>query len=150
MIAPAGLGAYPCGPSESGLDTPHWDGLRRGELLAQQCVACSEWLWGARAICSTCHSFGLEWRPVPTIARVYTWCRTHFPYMSELADLLPYTTVLAEIPEAGGIRMLGLLAGDNRPVAIGDEVTAVIEQPANAEWPVLRWRPTATAAGATA
>jgi hypothetical protein len=62
--------------------------------------------------------------------------------MSELADLLPYTTVLAEIPGAGGIRMLGLLTADSAPVTIGDHVSAVIEQPANAAWPVLRWRRT--------
>lgn len=141
---------YPCGPSQGGLDLPHWEGLRRGELLAQQCASCEQWLWGAREICPTCHSFDLEWRAVSTVGRVYTWCRTHFPYMSELADLLPYTTVLAELPGAGGIRLLGLLAAGSEPVAIGDEVTAVIEQPANAAWPVLRWRRTTSPEGASA
>lgn len=138
----AAVEAYPCGPSEGGLDRPHWEGLRRGELLAQQCASCQRWMWGAREICYACHSFALDWRPVPTEGRVYTWCRSHFPYVSELADLLPYTTVLAEIPGAGGIRMLGLLTADSAQVAIGDHVSAVIEQPDNSAWPVLRWRRT--------
>lgn len=141
------LEPYPSGPSAHGLDREHWEGLRRGELLAQRCASCAQWLWGPRAICPRCHGFDLVWEKAPTSGRVYTWCRSHYPYVSELADLLPYVTVLAELPEAGGIRMLGLLAADSDPVSIGDEVTAVIEQPATAEWPVLRWRRAGGAGG---
>lgn len=132
--------AYPCGPAADGLDTEHWHGLRQGELRIQRCATCRAWLWGPRRICGHCHGFDLTWEAVPAQGTVYTWCRSRHPYMSELADLLPYVSVLVELPHAGNVRVLGLLTGDTDGVRIGDEVVGHIEQPATAEWPLLRWR----------
>lgn len=131
---------YPCGPAEDGLDTAYWQGLREGELRIQRCASCKTWLWGPRRICGHCHSFDLTWEAVTATGTVYTWSRSWYPYMSELADLLPYVTVLVELPQAGNVRVLGILTGDADEVRIGEEVVGHIEQPATAAWPVLRWR----------
>jgi uncharacterized OB-fold protein len=131
---------YPGGPSVEGLDAPYWEGLREGRLTVQRCRGCETWLWGPRRVCPSCYGFDLGWESVPAVGVVYTWCRSHHPYLSELADLLPYTTVLVALPHAGDVRMLGLLTGDPLSVAIGDRVTGVVEHPQGSAWPVLRWR----------
>jgi hypothetical protein len=48
--------------------------------------------------------------------------------------------VLVELARAGGVRVLGLLTADSPAVRIGDRVAGVVEQPSNADWPLLRWR----------
>ncbi|ROO85286.1 hypothetical protein EDD29_2828 [Actinocorallia herbida] len=136
MSAPAV--EIPCGPAADGLDTPYWEGLRAGELRVQRCADCRAWLWGPRHICPHCHGFDLGFEPVEMTGTVYSWCRTHHPYMAEYAHLVPYVSVVVELPQADGVRLLGLLDGDS--VAIGDRVTGFLERPENAAWPLLRWR----------
>ncbi|SHN46662.1 Zn-ribbon domain-containing OB-fold protein [Cryptosporangium aurantiacum] len=91
-----------------------------GQLVVQRCRGCATWLWGPRRICPSCHGFDLGWEPVAAEGTVYTWCRSHHPYVAELE--VPYTTVLAELPGAGNVRVLGLLAAGSRAPAIGDRV----------------------------
>lgn len=134
--------AIPCGPADDRFDAPYWEGLRSGELRVQRCTGCRTWLWGPRRMCPECNGFELGWESVPAAGTVYTWCRTHHPYMEEFAELAPYTTVVVELPQAGGVRLLGLLTGDVQDVRIGDALTGHVERPANAEWPLLRWRRT--------
>ncbi len=139
MSAPAET-EIPCGPAADGNDTPYWEGLREGELRIQRCEDCRTWLWSPRHLCPRCHGFRLGFEPVAMSGTVYTWCRTHHPYMAEYAGRLPYVSVVVELPQAGGVRLLGLLDGDE--AAIGDRLTGLIERPAGAEWPLLRWRRT--------
>lgn len=139
MNAPAGT-VIPCGPAPDGHDAPYWEGLREGELRVQRCGDCRTWLWGPRRMCPNCHGFRLGFEAVPMTGLVYSWCRTHHPYMAEYADRVPYISVVVELPRAGGVRLLGLLDGDE--AAIGDRLTGFVERPADAAWPLLRWRRT--------
>jgi uncharacterized OB-fold protein len=129
------------GPSADGRDLAYWEGLRRGELHCQRCNNCGTWLSVNRAICPTCRSFDSGWEQVNGRGVVYSWCRSHYPYQPEIAGLLPYTTVLVELPHAGSLRVLGLLDARACAIRIGDPVEALIAQPASARWPVLRWAP---------
>ncbi|MFC5747221.1 Zn-ribbon domain-containing OB-fold protein [Actinomadura rugatobispora] len=140
----------PCGPAADGLDAPYWDGLRSGELRIQRCAGCRTWLWGPRRMCPECHGFELVWEGVPATGTVYSWCRTHHPYMAEFAELTPYVTVVVELPHAGGVRLLGLLTGEGRDVRIGDRLAGHVERPADAAWPLLRWRLASRTEGALA
>jgi len=130
---------YPAGPAADGRDLPYWQALRNGQVVVQQCNKCQIWLPGTRTMCTRCHSFHLSWNSVVAEGRVFTWCRSHHTYMSELADLNPYVSVVVELPGAGGVRVLGMLDPDSDDVAIGDPVVGSIVEPPNSEWPVLRW-----------
>jgi uncharacterized OB-fold protein len=130
---------YPAGPAADGRDLPYWQALRNGQVVVQQCRRCQTWLPGTRTMCTRCHSFHLSWNPVVAEGRVFTWCRSHHSYMSELADLNPYVSVVVELPGAGGVRVLGMLDPDSDDVAIGDPVVGSIVEPPNSQWPVLRW-----------
>jgi hypothetical protein len=60
-----------------------------------------------------------------------------------LRDAVPYLTVLVELPQAGGVRMVGNLLGDPlQVVVIGADVEAVFEDHDDADPPftLVQWR----------
>lgn len=129
-------------PLPDGLDAPYWEGLARGELRAQRCRACKAWQWGPEWICHACHSFDVGFEAVAPRGRIYSWERVWHPVHPALRGATPYIVVLVELPEAGGIRMLGNLLGSReQPVTIGSPVEAVIEHH-NGEpsFQLVQWR----------
>ena len=131
------------GPRVDGLDRPHWECLRSGEVRVQRCARCGHWIWTPQPICPRCHSFDLTWPAVEPAGTVYSWTRTWQPFTAELSGHLPFVVVLAELPAAGGRRLLGVLRdGDGADVRIGQPVRGEIDPaPSPGAWPVLRWRP---------
>ena len=140
-VLPAGLPAPV--PSPDGLDAAYWAGTRRHELWVQRCRACATWQWGPEWLCHACHSFDLRWESVSGPGRVYSWERSWHPVHPALRDACPYTVLLVELPEAGGVRMVGNLVGDPlAPFAIGDAVEPVFEDHNDADVPytLVQWR----------
>ena len=90
---------------------PFWDGTERGELLIQRCAACGSWLWQPRPMCSTCGTVSPPWVPVTGAGRVMTWTVPRPPVLPSLADLVPFVVAVVELSE--GVRMIGLLVGDD-------------------------------------
>ena len=129
------------GPADDGSDQPHWDGLREGVLRIQRCGECLRWIWSPRPICPTCHSFDTRWEAVQASGTIYSWTRTWQPFTPESTGHLPYVVVLVELPEAGGSRVVGVLAeADGVTPAIGAAVHGTIEAPPDdRHWPLLRW-----------
>jgi len=130
------------GPRDDGLDRPHWEGLRSGEVRVQRCARCGHWIWAPQPVCPRCHSFDLTWPAVEPNGTVYSWTRTWQPFTPELSGHLPFVVVLAELAPAGGRRLLGVLRdGDGIDVRIGQPVRGEIDPaPSPGAWPVLRWR----------
>lgn len=129
------------GPSDDGLDGPHWAALEQGRLELQRCHDCRAWIWSPRPICPTCHTFALDWESVEPVGTVYAWTRTWQPFTPESAGHLPYVVVLVDLPGADGRRVLGVLAhADGHTPRIGATVRGEIEQPPDsAHWPLIRW-----------
>jgi len=129
------------GPSDDGLDAPHWHGLRAGKLVLQRCPDCRTWTWSPRPICPACYSFRMGWEEVDPAGSVYSWTRTWQPFARESTGHLPYVVVLVELPGAGGRRVIGVLAhADGVMPRIGAAVRGEIEQPPDdAYWPLIRW-----------
>lgn len=129
------------GPSEDGLDTPHWAGLREGLLLLQRCEQCRTWIWSPRPICPACHSFDTGWESVDPVGTIYSWTRTWQPFTPESTGHLPYVVIVVALPAAAGSRVVGVLAdADEVTPRIGATVRGSIEQPPDdAHWPLLRW-----------
>jgi uncharacterized protein len=141
---PAGLPRPVAEPD--GLDTPYWDGTRRGELRVQRCRACHGWQWGPEWICHRCLAFELEWTAVEPRGTIYSWERAWHPVHPALRGRGPYVVVLVELPLAGGVRMVGNLLGDPmQTVTIGAAVEAVFEPHDDATPPftLVHWRTTA-------
>lgn len=133
--------SLPWGPAADGHDQPYWDGLCRQELRLQRCADCQWWIWGPQQICPNCYGFNLDWQQVEPVGRVYSWSRSWYPYIDELADRLPYVTVLVELDQAQGRRVLGMFsAGATDTPSIGDRVRGFFEREDGATWPLLRWQ----------
>ena len=138
---PAGMPAPV--PEPDGLDKPYWEGTRRGELMVQRCQKCRAWQWGPEWICHACLSFEMGWTRVEGRGTIYSWERAWHPVHPALKDHGPYIVVLVELPEAGGIRMLGNLLGDpHQAVTIGAQVEAVFEPHDDAKVPftLVHWK----------
>lgn len=126
------------------VDHPYWSGLADGVLRVQRCTRCEAWQWPADWRCPRCGSYDFAWPEVEPRGRVYSWIRTHYPFVPGYAALVPYVTVLVELPQAGGARMMGLLLGSDgvANARIGDELVGEFEaaSPDTLDLPVLRWR----------
>ena len=73
----------------------------------------------------------------------HSWERAWHPVHPALKGHPPYVVVLVELPEAGGVRMLGNLLGDpHQAVRIGDPVDAVFEPHDDTRTPytLVHWR----------
>ena len=129
-------------PMPDELDGPYWDAAARDELVAQRCTACGTWQWTPEHICHRCHSFDLEFAPVPGEARIYSWQRPHHPVHPVLAEACPYVVVLVEFPDADGIRMVGnLVAPPEGEIPIGATVDPVFEHhEAEPPYTLVHWR----------
>ena len=129
-----------------GLDAPYWEGTRAGLLRVQRCRRCRGFQWGPEWICHRCLGADLEWVETAPRGHVYSWERAWHPVHPALREHGPYLVVLVELPEAGGVRMLGNLLGDpTQAVPIGAPVEAAFEPHDEATPPftLVQWRRTA-------
>ena len=139
---PAGL---PAPADDDGVAAPYWAGLRDGELRVQRCAACGTWQFGGEWLCHHCHAWDPAWVEVLPQGRIYSWERVWHPVHPALKDHGPYLAVVVDLPQAGGLRMVGNLLGDPlQPVLIGADVVGVFEPHAGgdgqAPYGLLQWR----------
>lgn len=129
----------PCGPADDGSDAPFWQGLREGRLVLPQCALCQEWREPGRLLCAGCWSFETQWSQVRPMGHVFTWIRSRRDFMDDLDVVAPYDTALVQLADVP-VRLLGLVVDDvTTDIAIGQKLRGRVENPPNAEWPVLRW-----------
>lgn len=127
-------------PSDDGLDAPYWEGLSNEQLMLQRCRNCATWQWGPEQICHRCHSFDLGYEPTPGNGIIYSHQRVWHPVHPALVGRCPYIIVLVELPDAGGVRLVGNLIGDpHQRLEIGDPVTAVFEHHGEPPHTILQW-----------
>lgn len=124
-----------------GLDTEYWEAAKRHELVVQRCNACQGFQWGPEWLCYQCHSFDLGWQEVSGRGTIYSWERIWHPVHPALKEACPYLVVLVELPDAGGVRMVGnLLGSGDQQVNIGAEVEAVFEDHEEDGVTLVQWR----------
>ncbi len=125
-----------------GADGPYWQALEDGGLALPRCASCRRWRWPAVWRCGDCGSWDQDWQAVQMAGRVYSWTRTHHPFGGTEGIGLPFVTVVVELPDAGGLRLTGILEGDNEAVAIGAAVTGAVGATVfeGQSIPTIRWR----------
>ena len=94
-------------PRPTALSAPHWEGARRGELLAQRCRDCGAWAFPPRPACTRCLGGDLEWARSGGRGAVYSYTVVHRPQQPSFAA--PYVCAIAELDE--GWHMLTALVG---------------------------------------
>lgn len=123
-----------------GADDRYWQALAEGQVELPRCAECRRWHWPAPFRCGNCGSWEMDWTAVELDGRIFTWTRTWHPFGGTESLGLPFSPVLVELPEAGGIRLLGLFESADTP-KIGDRVTGRIAATSafNRSIPSLRW-----------
>ena len=130
-------------PERDGLSAPYWEGLREGVLKIQRNRATGVWQWPPQWIAHDTQSFDVEWVETQPNGRIYSWTRVWHPVHPALRDAGPYIVVVVELPQAGGVRLLGNLLGDPRQaVQIGAAVDGMFEHHLDAQpaYSLLQWR----------
>ena len=124
-------------------DDEYWKGLARGEFTLSRCASCHTWIWPANFRCADCGAWELEWVPVEPVGRVFSWTRTWmaFDRVLERRDQVPYVVVLAEIPAAGRVRIMGVLSGSEEKLGVGAPVRGLIKPPSpiSKGYPSIVW-----------
>lgn len=111
-----------------GADEEFWLALERGEFRLSRCAGCGKWTWPAHFRCGQCGSWDMVWDNVAPTGTIYTWTRNHAvsDVIKERRGDLPYFTMLIELPQAGGIRIPGVLHGSDSGLRIGAPLRGVI------------------------
>jgi uncharacterized OB-fold protein len=125
-----------------------WEALEEGVFRLSRCAGCHRWLWepsnGSPPYrCADCGSWDQEWVEVDPVGTVYAWTRANQPFdgVLERRDEVPYVTIEAEIPAAGGARVTGLLDGDLSKLRVGAPVRGRIvgPTPQSKGYATIRW-----------
>lgn len=126
-----------------GADDRYWESLEEGKFRLSRCPDCKTWIWPAHWRCGLCGSWELEWAELDPIGVVYSWTRSWYAFdrTKQRAPHVPYVVVLAEIPDADGVRVIGALKGNEHNLRIGAQVRGSIDPPSELSmgYPALRW-----------
>lgn len=90
-----------------GADGPYWEALSAGRLELPRCADCGRWQWPAPFRCAGCGSQVLEWLIREPAGQIFSWTRTWHRFDGVERFPIPFVSVLVELPDAGGIRLLG-------------------------------------------
>ncbi|HKY92565.1 MAG TPA: zinc ribbon domain-containing protein [Nevskiaceae bacterium] len=126
----------------TGADGPYWNALAEGRLMLPRCRGCGRWHWPAVYRCGACGTWEPEWLDVEMTGRVFSWTRTWHPFGGSEGIGVPYVSLIVELPQAGGRRVIGLLAGDEAGLAVGTPVRGEAAETVvgDTRIPSLRWR----------
>ena len=101
-----------------GADEAYWTGLAQGEVKVQRCSSCNHWHVPAVWRCGECGSWDLQWHTVAPRGRVFSWTRTWHEFGAPRELGLPFISVVVELDDAGGRRLMGtskVSAAPSRP-----------------------------------
>jgi len=124
-------------------DDQYWRNLEDGKFSLPRCAGCKAWTWPAHFRCGKCGSWDFEWVALEPKGKVFTYTRSRYAFdrVLERKDDVPYVTIVAEIPEAGNVRVMGVMKGDETGLKIGACVRGTIEPPSEKSkfYPAIRW-----------
>jgi uncharacterized OB-fold protein len=108
-------------PQPTELSEGFWEGVRRGELVAQCCSDCRRLRHYPQAMCPDCHSLAFEWTPLSGLGSIYSYTVAHRAFHPAWREHVPYVLATIELDE--GVRMIcDLLDVEPEAVSIGQRV----------------------------
>jgi uncharacterized OB-fold protein len=121
-------------PDPSGFDAPFWEACRRHELVVQRCTNCGTFRHYPEVVCWNCQSFDHDWPVMSGKAKVFTCMNVNQAVHPSLKEAVPFNTVIVELDDAPGIRMVGnLVDAKYDEIEIGMPVQVHFEDRPDAE-----------------
>ena len=117
-----------------------WEGVRRGELVIQRCIACQRLRHYPQPMCPECHSPRFDWAPVSGRGRIHSYTIAHRAFHPAWQDHVPYVIATIELEE--GVRMVCDLLDDPPETVEIDQAVEVFfdELPGQGRMPRFRRR----------
>lgn len=128
-----------------GADDEYWSSLNEGLLRLQSCSGCGKWNWPAVWRCGECGGWQHQWKDVAISGRIFSWTRSWHDFGGPDELTPPFVSVVVELDAdfdgQRAVRLLGVLAQSDDPVAIGQVVHGeVIKVTFKGEKiPVIQW-----------
>lgn len=124
-----------------------YDGCRRNVLLIQCCEDCGTFRFPPQPMCARCNSLKQEWVPVSGHGKVYSYTvipsfePRAVPMATWPADGYPINVAIIEMPDAGGVHIVGNIVGcDPEAIKVGMPVEVTFEKVTD-EITLPRFRP---------
>ena len=128
-------------PLPDGDTQPWWDGIRRHELLLQQCAQCQTFRHPPQGTCPKCYSERVEWVRVSGRGTVYTYIVVYHPVVPQWQESAPYNVAQVAPEEAPHIRIYGNVINiDDEDIRVGMPVEIVFDD-VTPENTIPRWQP---------
>jgi uncharacterized protein len=120
---------------------PFWAAAAQHRLVVPRCVACAAFRFPPTPFCWRCRTQDVEWVERPGTGVVYSFTIVWHPILPDLADTVPYAPAVVELPDTGGVRVVGAMT-DASPhdVRVGLPVELVWRD-VRADVTVPTWRP---------
>jgi uncharacterized OB-fold protein len=126
-----------------GADDRFWESLEEGRFRLCRCADCRRWMWPAHHRCGACGSWEQVWEDVEPAGRIYSWTRSWYAFdrTRERAEDVPYVVVVAELEQADGARVAGVLDGPEDGLRVGAPVRGHIDPPSarSLGYAAVRW-----------
>jgi uncharacterized OB-fold protein len=105
---------------------PFWEAAAEHRLVVPRCTACGRYRFPPSPFCWNCQAQEVEWVEQSGHGTVYSYTVVWHPLLPEVAGAVPYVPAVVELPDTGGVRIVGNLV-DVRPseVRIGCDVELV-------------------------
>ena len=126
-------------PAIGPLDAPFWEGLRRHELLVQECAACSRLRFVPTELCPHCASPAAMWTRVSGRGRVYTYTVVHRAPTPTYQAEAPYALAYVELDE--GPRLPARLVDVEPDAVVVDQPVEVVFDDVAPDLTLYRFRP---------
>lgn len=126
------------------LSKPFWEAANNGQLVIQNCTACSRLLHPPKPACDQCGSAdNLEWKHMSGRGTIYNYGVVHDCPIRLLQEDQPFNVAVVMLDEDHGIQMFSHLPGTPADeVPVGAAVEVIFEDTANGqkvpEWQIVK------------
>jgi uncharacterized OB-fold protein len=102
----------------------YWDALRQHTIRIRRCQDCRHWIHPPVAMCPSCGSADIASETVSGSGSLYSFTEVHREFVPGIAP--PYVSVLVELEEQPGLRIVGMLVQTSADgLQIGERVRPV-------------------------
>jgi uncharacterized OB-fold protein len=104
-----------------------WDAVTRGELLVQQCAACSAFRHPPGVRCAQCGSADARWIASPGRGEIWSYTVVHPPTLPAFAHRTPYVAIVVRLDE-GVFMVSNLVDCPVEDVEVGQRVELALTE----------------------
>jgi uncharacterized OB-fold protein len=86
---------------------PFWDAAAEHRLVVPRCTTCGAFRMPPSAFCWKCRAQEVDLVEQSGRGTVYSYTVVWHPLFPDLADTVPYIPAVVELPDTGGVRVVG-------------------------------------------